>query len=132
MLTRPASKLTEEDEEYILAADNGCWDPERITHYCVRGKCPLECNGSRDKARAKTVAAIKLSLCTVCALPLEYRWKGMEKALSWIYRARVVGRANDHLGAPSTTLYYSLKQSLGTDIQTLSQQIVRFSTGSER
>ena len=85
--SRPALDLTPVQEEHILCADNGDWDDEVITHYCVRGQCTLQCNGSAARSRKLVKGAIMLSIGGPMCVPLLYRWKGFEKAVAWAWRA---------------------------------------------
>ena len=87
-LSRPARDLTPQDEVDILAIDNGDWDSWYITHWCVRGMCPLQCNGDGAKAKRTLKVRIQLSLGSMPMVPLEYRWKGMDAAAAWSLRAR--------------------------------------------
>ena len=89
-LSRAARDLTEADEEFILACDNGTdWDDrEKIVHMCIRGRCPLECAGSRAKALRSVQAGMLLSVGGSMVVPLLYRWKGFSEASAWAWRAR--------------------------------------------
>jgi hypothetical protein len=85
--SRPALDLTIEQENDILAGDNGDWDSEWVTHWCLGDLCPLKCGGSAVRAKKSTLACIGLSLCRSTVVPLDYRWKGMDQASAAAYRA---------------------------------------------
>ena len=86
---RPARDLTEDDEEQILAAANGCWDDEDDTqHNCVVGECPLGCRNKKDSL--EKVTRVLLMLAGRLVVALLYRWKGFDQALSWAVRGRAV------------------------------------------
>ena len=107
--SRPVQDLTPTQENTILAADNGDWDDDLITHWCVRGKCPLECQGCPKKSLAIVTSAIVLSLGGPVVVPLLYRWKGFEKAAAWVFRGRrqhnLLHRAFRRLFPPATVKY---------------------------
>lgn len=88
-MSRPALNLTPEDEEAILAADNGNWAEKTVRHLCLNaGRCPLKCNGSRVRSLANVKPRVALSICGRLEIALTYRWKGFEKANAWCYRGR--------------------------------------------
>ena len=72
----------------ILAADSGCWGDWEIIHLCVMGSCPLQCNGSAVNSKQTVLKWLKVSVGGVVTKPLEYRWKGFEKAAAWVLRFR--------------------------------------------
>lgn len=86
--SRPANDLSLQDEQAILDALSGDWDAEGIQHYCVRGACPLKCNGREADALKAVQSAVALAVGGKMEVPLQYRWKGVEKANAWCFRGR--------------------------------------------
>ena len=79
--SRPAQDLIEVMEEMIMDAFNGDWDAEeRITHYCVKDRCSLGCDGNRQHALERCQDRAVLAVGGTIGEPLEYRWKDMENA----------------------------------------------------
>ena len=48
--TKAAQDLSEAQTEYVLQALNGNFDSVLVFHYCIRNRCPLNCN--EDKGRS--------------------------------------------------------------------------------
>ena len=70
-----------------MDADNSNWELDQTKHWCLSGyRCPLRCDGDRDKALSSFVDAAQLSLGQRSAEPLEYRWKGVHEAGSLLRR----------------------------------------------
>ena len=101
-LTRPAGDLSPEIESSILAGLNSNWDEERVTHFCIKGTCPLGCKGSLVASRKKCSALAVLLVGGSVGVPLEYRWKDMEKVSCKVHRGR---RAYDLLRRACRRLY---------------------------
>ena len=82
--------LTEEDTLAIMNFFNGDWREPTMRHYCLgQASCPAGCRDeehAREQARAFTRMALGMGL----VVPLEYRWKGMEKASGWALRGRAL------------------------------------------
>ena len=95
--SRPCQDLTPEQEESILAADNGDWNSWSVWHFCKGEDCPLKCNGSRQKSLEGVKIAVKLSVGDGYKLALEYRWKNMEAVACKSYRARSQHRLLDRV-----------------------------------
>ena len=92
--SRIAFDLTPEDCQQLLQFFNGSWHDEEMTHYCLQESCPAGCQGeshSRQLAREHVRMAIGMGFTP----PLEYRWKGMERACGWALRARGLHRVLD-------------------------------------
>ena len=50
---RYESKYILQEEEELLDGDNGCWDQWYIDHWCVRGECPMKCDGDEAKCKRR-------------------------------------------------------------------------------
>eukprot|EP00959_Pyramimonas_sp_CCMP1952_P069392 1448179-Pyramimonas_sp.AAC.1 len=86
--SRPALDIDDKEVAMILAGDNGDWSQDEVYHWCLRGQCPLGCNGDREKSLKLVTQCILTSVGRGYVTPLEYRWKGMEKASSKAFRGR--------------------------------------------
>ena len=84
-MTMGANDLIDDEKKRLLVADNGNWESEAITHYCLRGRCLLGCRGERD-GKNKVARQIKLAVSLHYTTPLKYRWKGMDVAGSLVLR----------------------------------------------
>lgn len=78
---------TPETTDYILTYLNGNWQEAEVMHWCLPG-CP--CGGVRERAHRSCWTAVLMMADTDCPLALEYRWKHMEAANNYCYRARAV------------------------------------------
>ena len=82
-LTSCAQDMSEEDIAEVLRMDNGCWDDDVMTHYCV-----INCCATKEIAFQKFEDSLLLTLKGGPCVPLFYRWKGVEQACGWTYRNR--------------------------------------------
>ena len=88
-LTRSAKDLSPEDEQFILAIDNGDWSHPLWYHFCLGPlRCPAKCRGDPNKAMQLMVQAGKLSVGRCSQTPLAYEWKGFDVFLAKMYRGR--------------------------------------------
>ena len=86
---RPGGDLTRDQEERILASDNGDWDCwDSIPHYCVVGKCTLGCDGDARRSEKINREIWLESFTTGIPVALLYRWKRFQEAASVIFRLR--------------------------------------------
>lgn len=83
--TMVARDLNETEVDQILAFDNGDWDSHDLWHFCVPS---CECAGREAAALAKAQQVARISLGSGMPVPLLYRFKHMEQAGAWVYRAR--------------------------------------------
>ena len=94
--SRPDLNLTIEQEKAVLAADNGDWTKQDMTHWCLPD-CPLGCGGNASKSKQIFKDAVTMSVCCRMYKPLMYRWKGFESANATCLRGRkqhdILGRA---------------------------------------
>ena len=87
LITRVARDLEPEDEEFILAADNGPWDGELMYHFCKGVRCKI-CHGNEKKAKDSMLKAAIMCVGRPGDTPLAYRWKGMERFTAQALRGR--------------------------------------------
>ena len=73
--------------EDVYTFFNGKWDTVAITHFCLAGQCPFRCRSAAD-GRQRAQRMVRLAVGQTPAVPLAYRWKGMERAAGWALRAR--------------------------------------------
>ena len=87
--SKAALDINAMDAHFILTVINDCWEDEDDgVHYCLRGRCPAGCGGSKVEARKNIRKAIILVAGGPCGVALNYRWKGYNEAVSFCYRAR--------------------------------------------
>ena len=86
--SRPALDIDDKEETLILSGDNGDWSQDDVYHWCVRGQCALGCDENREKSLKIVTQCVLTSIGKGYITPLEYRWKGMEKASSKAFRGR--------------------------------------------
>jgi len=89
-LSRPVGDLTEADEDYILAIDNGNWDDsDNWVHLCLGPeRCAAKCGGKPERAQQIMISAALLSASAFPSAPLEYRWKGVESFSMKVWRGQ--------------------------------------------
>ena len=90
LLTLPCGDLDEADIERIVVADTGNWDDkDELVHECLNAhRCPLGCNDSEPRSKARVVDEVALSIGSLFSTPLGYRWKHVEAATCKTYRGR--------------------------------------------
>ena len=90
-LTAPACDLSQDQVDFILAADNGSWDALHAEHWCVNGACPLRPPGAsfcgEAHARRNACHAASMAAGGGFQAPLKYRWKGFDRATAYCWRA---------------------------------------------
>ena len=84
-LSRIDRRLSEDDENMLLAMLNGSWESEAVTHYCLRGTCKCT-SGAEAKSRVANLITM-LILGGGPGVPLLYRWKAFPESLAWAFRA---------------------------------------------
>ena len=96
-LSRPARDLDPDTEARILSIDNGNWDDEACVHWCIRGRCPHNCNGDARKSKRIFKDHVRISICGGSQTPLEYRWKVFESYWGLLFgrakTARLAGKS---------------------------------------
>ena len=94
---RDSVALSENLQDLVLDADSGPWEDEVVLHLCLRGRCPLGCNGNAAVSRKRVGNVIALSIGGRCPVALIYRWKHFEEAAAFRYRGekqhRLLSRA---------------------------------------
>ena len=87
--TRCVLGLTPAEEDFILGVDNGNWDEELFSHFCLGpDRCLAGCGGNPETACNLMVKSTRLSIGAVEQAPLKYRWKGMERFIGKLYRSQ--------------------------------------------
>ena len=86
--SRSTRSLTVQQERLVLQADNGDWDEDLITHFCLtNGRCPLKCENA-EHSKKLVVPLVVLSTTSQLVVALEYRWMGFDSASGWVFRGR--------------------------------------------
>ena len=79
--------ITEEDIQRILDHDNSDWEEKIYLHYHLVIGCPCGCIDAADSLRMAKENT-RLSLGMDMDVGLQYRWKHMDRALSYVVRGR--------------------------------------------
>jgi len=120
-LSRPNMDLTPAIEDHAVAALNGDPDSPEVFHYCLEYGCPLGCT-SKEHSQKLVGQCILGLLTTALLVPLEYRWKYMERAMAWCFRGRRFHRILDR----ALKLMFTTK-----DIETAEAAAVRAALNGE-
>ena len=83
--SRPAMDMTPEDEDFALMILNGDPNVSTLTHWHLRTAC--RCGGEKH-FKQNMRKALAVSIGGGMPRCLLYRWKGFEKAASWMMRGR--------------------------------------------
>ena len=105
-----AKDIDATDIDEILSFFNGPWSSEKVTHYCIRGRCNV-CQGSRRTSLQEAKRLVRSSLGGGMTVMLLYRWKGFERANSYILR----GVKQNRLLPRALALMWSAKAIRGAE-----------------
>lgn len=73
--------MSSEAKSNLLSLCNHCWLAPRLTHWCRIGCC-----NNRADSVGKVLSCLRASFCGWLEIPLLYRWKHTEAALSYCLR----------------------------------------------